>query len=180
VVRRVKDYADPEAINIIDASPGTSCPAVEAVRGSDVAVLVTEPTPFGLNDLKLAVDAAESGTGCPVIASVSGVDLVLIVTEPTISGVHDMERVLQLSAHFGLPSIVIINKADLNVDHARRIRRIAEEAGSRVIGNIPFDRNVNDALMNGKTIIDHGKGPAYQAVLALWDALRTAAFEEIS
>ena len=41
---------------IIDASPGTSCPVVEAVKGSDFCVLVTEPTPFGLNDLTLAVE----------------------------------------------------------------------------------------------------------------------------
>jgi len=41
---------------IIDASPGTSCPVVEAVNDSDFCILVTEPTPFGLNDLRLAVD----------------------------------------------------------------------------------------------------------------------------
>ena len=118
------------------------------------------------------------GTGCPVIASVSGVDLVLIVTEPTISGVHDMERVLQLSAHFGVPTLVIVNKEDLNFDQARKIRRMAEEAGSRVIGAIPFDQNVNAALMEGKTVLEHGKGPAYEAILTLWDALRTEAFKE--
>ncbi len=55
VVRAVKSYIDPEAVNIIDASPGTACPVVVATEGADVAVLVTEPTPFGLNDLKLAV-----------------------------------------------------------------------------------------------------------------------------
>lgn len=43
------------ALTIIDVPPGTSCPVVEALRGSDFAVLVTEPTPFGLYDLKLAV-----------------------------------------------------------------------------------------------------------------------------
>jgi MinD superfamily P-loop ATPase len=118
------------------------------------------------------------GTGCPVIASVSGVDLILIVTEPTISGVHDMQRVLQLSAHFGVPALVIINKEDLNADQAGKIRRMAEEAGSRVIGAIPFDHNVNAALMEGKTIVEHGKGPAYEAVLALWDTLRIEAFKE--
>ena len=41
---------------IIDAPPGTSCPAIESVRSSDFVILVTEPTPFGLNDLKLAVE----------------------------------------------------------------------------------------------------------------------------
>ena len=55
VVRGVKEYLDPGAINIIDASPGTACPVVETVKGSDVLLLVTEPTPFGLHDLSFAV-----------------------------------------------------------------------------------------------------------------------------
>jgi len=55
VVRAVKKHLDPMVITIIDASPGTACPVVEAVAGADAALLVTEPTPFGLNDLKLAV-----------------------------------------------------------------------------------------------------------------------------
>ena len=54
VVQAVKRHIDPEAINILDASPGTACPVVKALEGADVAVLLTEPTPFGLNDLKLA------------------------------------------------------------------------------------------------------------------------------
>jgi len=41
---------------LFDCPPGTSCPAIEGVRGSDLVLLVTEPTPFGLNDLKLAVE----------------------------------------------------------------------------------------------------------------------------
>ena len=45
-----------EGLNIIDAPPGTSCPVVEAVRDADYVLLVTEPTPFGLNDLALAVE----------------------------------------------------------------------------------------------------------------------------
>ena len=112
------------------------------------------------------------GTGCPVIASVSGVDLVLIVTEPTISGVHDMERVLKLSSHFGVPALVIINKADLNEEQAQKICSLAEQADSRVIGKIPFDQEVNEALMNGKTVIEHGKGPAVKAIRAVWDTLK--------
>jgi len=52
VVQAVKTYIDHEAINIIDASPGTAYPVVQALEGADVAVLLTEPTPFGLHDLK--------------------------------------------------------------------------------------------------------------------------------
>jgi MinD superfamily P-loop ATPase len=56
VIRKVKELADDNnKVVIIDASPGTSCPVVEAIKGSDFCLLVTEPTPFGLNDLMLAV-----------------------------------------------------------------------------------------------------------------------------
>jgi MinD superfamily P-loop ATPase len=41
---------------VIDVPPGTSCPVIEAVKGVDFVLLVTEPTPFGLNDLQLAVE----------------------------------------------------------------------------------------------------------------------------
>ncbi|MBU0714332.1 MAG: P-loop NTPase [Verrucomicrobia bacterium] len=112
------------------------------------------------------------GTGCPVIASVSGADLVLIVTEPTVSGVHDMERVLELAAHFRVPALVIINKADLNQEQAERIVRIAEKRYSRVIGRIPFDRVVNDALMAGKTVVEYGKSTAADAIGAIWRELQ--------
>lgn len=56
IIRQVKKLTGTEGVTIIDASPGTSCPVVEAVKGSDFCILVTEPTPFGLNDLRLAVE----------------------------------------------------------------------------------------------------------------------------
>jgi MinD superfamily P-loop ATPase len=46
-------------VTIIDASPGTTCPVVESMRGADFVLLVTEPTPFGLHDLRLAVQVAQ-------------------------------------------------------------------------------------------------------------------------
>ena len=55
-IHAVKQAAAEEDLVLLDAPPGTSCPVVEAVRGSDLVVLVTEPTPFGLHDLKLAVE----------------------------------------------------------------------------------------------------------------------------
>jgi MinD superfamily P-loop ATPase len=56
LIRKIKSYAIEDGVVIIDAPPGTSCPVIEAVKGVDFVLLVTEPTPFGLNDLKLAVD----------------------------------------------------------------------------------------------------------------------------
>jgi MinD superfamily P-loop ATPase len=55
LIRRVKQEAPPNGLTIIDAPPGTSCPVVTALWGADFVILVTEPTPFGLNDLELAV-----------------------------------------------------------------------------------------------------------------------------
>lgn len=55
LIRAVKARRDPDAVALFDSPPGTSCPVVATVRGADFVVLVTEPTPFGLHDLALAV-----------------------------------------------------------------------------------------------------------------------------
>jgi MinD superfamily P-loop ATPase len=68
VIRAVKERAEREAIVILDSPPGTSCPVVETIRGSDFCLLVTEPTPFGLSDLSIAVEVArEIGVACGVV-----------------------------------------------------------------------------------------------------------------
>jgi MinD superfamily P-loop ATPase len=55
VIREVKKAAGESGVVIVDSPPGTSCPVIEAVKDADFILLVTEPTPFGLNDLELAV-----------------------------------------------------------------------------------------------------------------------------
>jgi MinD superfamily P-loop ATPase len=59
LIRKVLEYRRPEALTIIDAPPGTSCPVIAAMKAADFVILVTEPTPFGLHDLKLAVGAVQ-------------------------------------------------------------------------------------------------------------------------
>lgn len=70
IIRQLKRWAIPSNAGgrpiILDASPGTACPVVEAMRGADVVLLVTEPTPFGLHDLRLAVQVARDEMGLPV------------------------------------------------------------------------------------------------------------------
>jgi MinD superfamily P-loop ATPase len=60
VIRQLKRWVEPRPgqFEIVDAPPGTSCPVVESMRGADFILLVTEPTPFGLHDLRLAVQVA--------------------------------------------------------------------------------------------------------------------------
>ena len=55
LTKALKNHAKTSDVTIIDAPPGTSCPVIEAISGTDFVLLITEPTPFGLNDLKLAV-----------------------------------------------------------------------------------------------------------------------------
>jgi MinD superfamily P-loop ATPase len=57
IIRQLKKWvaAEPDQVVILDAPPGSSCPVVETLRGADFGLLVTEPTPFGLHDLKLAL-----------------------------------------------------------------------------------------------------------------------------
>ena len=66
LVKRVRSCTR-EGINILDSSPGTACPVVETVKDVDLCVLVTDPTPFGLNDLKMAVNMAREVVQEPVV-----------------------------------------------------------------------------------------------------------------
>ena len=60
VVREVKRHQCKDRVAIIDAPPGTSCPVIHSIYGSDYCILVTEPTPFGLHDLRLMVDVVRA------------------------------------------------------------------------------------------------------------------------
>jgi len=59
VIDAVLEEAPPSRLMVVDSPPGTACPMIAALRGSDYVVLVTEPTPFGLSDLKLAAETVE-------------------------------------------------------------------------------------------------------------------------
>ncbi len=60
IIKQVRSHANPDRLTIIDAPPGTSCPVITAMKDTDFVVLVTEPTPFGLHDLILAVEAVRT------------------------------------------------------------------------------------------------------------------------
>jgi len=74
VTKTVKRHGHSFGITIIDAPPGTACPMQESIEGSDYCILVTEPTPFGLSDLRVAVDTCHSlGVPCGIIINRDGV-----------------------------------------------------------------------------------------------------------
>ena len=80
IIKQVKSLMNNKGNVIIDVPPGTSCPVVESVKGSDVCLLVTEPTPFGLNDLALAVETVKKlDIPCGVVLNRAGGNDGLIV-----------------------------------------------------------------------------------------------------
>jgi MinD superfamily P-loop ATPase len=95
------------------------------------------------------------GIGCPVIASITGVDAALAVTEPTMSGIHDLERVLKLLDHFNVVPFVCINMYDINAENTNKILSFCKENGADVVGIIPFNPEVTQAMVNGKTIVEY-------------------------
>lgn len=74
LINKVRSYIDPDRINIIDAPPGTSCPVIAAIKNTDFVVMVTEPTPFGMHDLKLGVGAVKLiGIPCGIVINRSDI-----------------------------------------------------------------------------------------------------------
>jgi len=108
------------------------------------------------------------GIGCPVIASITGADLVLIITEPTLSGKHDLGRVAELAAGFNIPTLVAINKFDLNPDMAEQIEEDAGKRNIKVVGKIRYDKAFTKAQIMKCSVVEYTGGAVSQDVKAVW------------
>ena len=123
LMRRVKAGFKAGQVVLVDAPPGTSCPAVTAVRGSDVAVMVTEPTPFGLNDLELALRAFE-----PLKVSIG----VVINRSPAREDDSSMVRTRNLCRRFGAPVwLTIPDDSHIARSYARGLTLTASWPGAK-------------------------------------------------
>jgi len=111
------------------------------------------------------------GLGCPVIAATTGANAVLIVAEPTLSGLHDLERVGSLAAFFKIPTLICVNKFDLNPDITKQIEDHAKKHNMHFMGRIPYDRAVTHAMVAGKSLVEFSDGTAAQAVRELWSRM---------
>ena len=106
-------------------------------------------------NVDLILNDGSPGIGCPVIASVGGVDLGVIVVEPTLSGIHDMERALKMLNHFKVNPLVCINMYDLNIENSKMIEAFCGSNSIEVVGKIPFDPLVTEAMVLGKPIAEY-------------------------
>ena len=109
------------------------------------------------------------GVGCPVNSALTGTSLAVIVTEPTMSGIHDLKRILDLTFHFKVPALVVVNKFDLNEDNTRTIESYCAERDVPVVGKIPYDTTVIEALKAGKIVVEYGQdGRVTEAIKSIW------------
>ncbi len=120
-------------------------------------------------DRQLVLIDGSPGIGCPVIASLKDTDFALIVTEPTKSGISDLKRILEVTRHFTIPSMVVINKYDLNEDLVEEIKKFCSGIDIPVIGKIPFSSVVNEVLRDGQLLVQTRKNSkAAEAIRNIW------------
>jgi len=119
-------------------------------------------------NLDLLLIDGSPGIGCPVIASITGADLVLVVTEPTLSGLHDLHRVADLTKHFGIETLVCVNKWDLNEDIASQIETQALQRGLKLAGRVRYDRAVTEAQIQRKSLVEYQQNGAAMEMREIW------------
>jgi len=118
----------------------------------------------------LVVIDGPPGIGCPVISACAGADLGLIVTEPGVAGLHDLKRALGVLQHFHIPATICINKADIYPQGASQVREYAAEQRIEMIGEIPFDENILEAMLQGVPITRAlPDAPAAQAIQQIFE-----------
>jgi MinD superfamily P-loop ATPase len=111
------------------------------------------------------------GIGCPVIASLSGIDCAVVVTEPTLSGLHDALRVIEVTRHFNVPSKLVINKYDLNLEMSQKIEEHCAQNGVPLIGKVKFDKAVVQAMVEGQTIIEYPDTLVKDEIQRIWEKI---------
>ncbi len=113
------------------------------------------------------------GIGCPVIATVSGLDYVITITEPTPSGLHDLLRIIEVVQQFNIPFGIVINKHDIQSSFQQKFQDFIKETGHVVIGGIPFDLSVPEAMSFSMPVVDHApNSPASRAIQEIYTKIK--------
>lgn len=132
VTKALRESSNTSDITIIDAPPGTSCPAIEAISETDFVILVTEPTPFGLNDLKLAVGMVRA-IGLPFAVVINRSDIGDSSTEEYC----DKENIdILMSIPFDRQVAEFYSRGEMmlggNSDYEQRLNQLYDNIASRV------------------------------------------------
>ena len=184
----VCEYVCPEnAIELVERRSGVAYKSMTRFGPMSHAVLNTAEEASGklvnlvrnharamaeANDKNLIIIDGPPGLGCPVISAITGVDLVLIVTEPTLSGIHDLKRILGVALHFNIPSVVCVNKVDINPGNVKKIEAYCKKNKLPVVGKLPYDNVATAAMIAGKTIIEYSSGTLSNKIRESWENIK--------
>lgn len=130
------------------------------------------------NEYPLIIIDGPPGIGCPVISSSAGVDLALLVAEPGLSGLHDLERIIKTLAHFKIPIVICVNKANLYSKGTREILQMAASENIKIIGEIPFDNAIPESMARGMPVtkfLPHS--PASKEIESVWIEIQKELFK---
>ncbi len=123
-------------------------------------------------DARYLIADGPPGIGCPVIAAITGVDLVLGVAEPSLSGIHDLQRVAEVADRFRIRMCCVVNRFDINLENTRVIEKWCGEHGITVVGRIPFDKTVTEAMVAGKPVVEYGPSRAADEIRKVWQEVQ--------
>ncbi|MFX0096485.1 MAG: ATP-binding protein [Candidatus Hodarchaeota archaeon] len=113
------------------------------------------------------------GVGCPAIATISNADYVILVTEPTPAAKHDLERIFTTVSHFGHPSGLILNNADLYEPVRTELLEFVETFNIDLLGEIPVDNSIPISIANAVPVVeDQPNSPASNALTNIENNLR--------
>jgi len=119
-----------------------------------------------------AIIDGSPGTGCPVIASLTGATYALVITEPTVSGIHDLHRILKVTSHFGIPSGIVVNKYDLNMDMTEKIKFISQDYNAEFVGIIQYDKKITEAQMMALSVVEYTQAPITESIKQIWNKVK--------
>ena len=120
------------------------------------------------------------GIGCPVIAAITDTDLAVVVTEPTLSGIHDMLRIIDTTAHFQVPTRVVINKYDLNPENSEKIVEICASKKIEILGRITFSAKVPRSLVKAVPYVEYAHDEVAEEMISIWHKMESIIQEEKS
>jgi MinD superfamily P-loop ATPase len=143
-----------------ELNPGETRSAKVVTATKDLAFRLA-----GEEDYDIIVIDTPSGTHCNVVQSLRGSDLALAVTEPTPLGVYDLDLILKLTSRIGIPTRVIINKADLPGQDKVAVHKISEHYSAHVDFEVPVDHSLFESYVNGKPVVlERPHSPAAVAI----------------